>query len=72
MTTPRLTDDEIEHFLRRYEHCPECKGWDEFYDNIQTPRRSMNGTILETEPRPTGLTVKGRSNHRRACTRKAA
>lgn len=61
-----LDIDDIYHFTVRYEHCV-CQGWDEFYDGIQAPRRGFNGQLLNEKPRPNGLTLKGRSNHRRNC-----
>jgi len=58
---------EISHFIQQYDHCPECKGWDEFYVGVQSPPINMSGQLLGTLE-PTGIRLAGRRNHRRDCT----
>ena len=41
-------------FRRRYTRC-DCDGWDEFWDEVDEGKN------------PTGLTLTGRSHHRRQC-----
>lgn len=69
MSAEPLEDEGILHFIREYTPCAECQGWDERMVGIQPPRRDMSGRIIDAEPRPSGITLKGRSNHRRICKR---
>ena len=62
----------ILHFVRKYTHCEDCKGWDERYEGVQAPRRNFNGSVMDTDTIPTGVTLRGRTNHRRTCKRGAA
>jgi hypothetical protein len=62
----------ILHFVRKYDHCEECQGWDERYEGVQAPRRNLYGAALDDATFPTGVKLQGRTNHRRTCAGKAA
>ena len=64
-----LDEEQILYFTRRYIHCVECKGWDEFYDGIQRPLRTVTGKV-RGQAEPNGITLAGRSHHGRKCSRR--
>jgi hypothetical protein len=65
-----LEEDEVINFVREYDHCAECQGWDERFVGIQRPKRNFYGQLLEQDHQPSGIRLRGRSNHRRICSKR--